>query len=93
MGLGNIRRILAGGDEHRGNAVRRMGAAVRRAGQVGADTRDLPELVQPLRFDAEQLFRHITLQNVNSATTRLPRVWIMFIIECFLSVSMLPDRM
>lgn len=64
-----------------------------------ADDADVFEMLSMRRRQIADVLAHANLDayeqqlRVNSAMTRFPRVWIMFIAECFLSVSMAPERM
>ena len=68
-----------------------MGAVVGGAGEEGAGLRNLPGVEEVPRLDPHQALERLR-DSVASATTRRPRVASTFICECFLSVSVLPDR-
>ena len=84
--------VLAGGDEQRRERIRGVRAVVRRARQKGAGRLDLARPKQ-LRVSTPMISWSSSLRMTASATTRLPRVSSMLMWECFLSVSMPPERM
>ena len=57
--LGDVRHVLAGGDEHRRDAVRRVAAVVVGAREEGADVGDAGVVVEGLGVDPHVLDQHV----------------------------------